>query len=206
MFGGRRRADNASPDVFRYLRRGNAHTATCRMDKNRLTPLQPAHDDDKLPPGEIIDWDSCSFECRHALRACEDLVYGHANYVGVAAETGHRQNIATDPACIDITSCGINASADLVSGHDRNARQVGIESCAPQDIRKINAARFDANAHLARRGLGIRRLLEDENLRWAEFCDPNLAHNSTPLAFGSLRLPKAYGRWFYGVCLERENV
>ena len=65
---------------------------------------------------------------------------------------GHRQNMAADAACVDTRAHGINAPTDLITGHDRNWRQVRIEAHAAHDIREIDAARFDPNANFARLG------------------------------------------------------
>jgi hypothetical protein len=59
-------------DVFCDLGCSNAAAAR-RMDEDRLVRLETAHDHDKLPSGEIIDWDRGCFQRRHARRACENL-------------------------------------------------------------------------------------------------------------------------------------
>ena len=107
MFGRRCRADDGGADMSSDLRRGNADAATRRMHKNGLAPFQSAHDDHKLPRREVIDWKCCSFQGGHTRRAGEDLLHGYANHIRIAAEPGHGQDIAADPARIDIRARGI---------------------------------------------------------------------------------------------------
>src|ERR1700730_16193752 len=187
MFRRRCRANDAGADMFCDLRRGNADAATRRMHENGLAPFQSAHDDHKLPRREVVDWKCCSFQGGHTRRAGKDLLHGYANHVRIAAEPGHGQDIAADPARIDIRARGIDASADLVTGHDRNWRQIRIEAYAAHDVCEIDADRFDANADFARLGLGIGRLPDGENLGWAKFRDPDLPHRLRS-ALASLRI------------------
>jgi hypothetical protein len=162
--------------MFCDLRRGNADAAARRMHENSSTRFQSAHDDYKLPRREVIDRKCCSFQRGHARRPGEDLLHGNANHVRIAAKTGHRQNIASDAACVDTRAHSINAPTDLITGHDRNWRQVRIEAHAAHNIREIDAARFDPNANFARLGLGIGRLPDGENLWRSKFRNPDLPH------------------------------
>jgi len=113
--------------MFGDLGCGNADTATHRMDENGLVALQAAHDDDKQPSREIIDRKGGAFQRRHAGGPCEDLGCRNANRVRVATKSRHRDNIASSPNPVDAGANGIDASADFVTGHDRDRRQVRID-------------------------------------------------------------------------------
>ena len=151
------------------------------MDENGLVALQTAHDDDKLPGGEIIDGDRRCVQRGHPRRALEDLTQRDADCVRIAAEARQREHIASDPARIDARADGIDTATDLVARHDRDRRQIWIETEAAENIGEIYSARLDANTHFAGFGFGIGRVPDLENFGRAGFCDPNLPHG--------LRLP-----------------
>ena len=63
---GRRSADDRRADMLGDLRCGNSDAATGRMDEHRLAALEPAHDDEQLPGGEIVHRHRRGFHRRHA--------------------------------------------------------------------------------------------------------------------------------------------
>jgi hypothetical protein len=109
---------------------------------------------------EVIDRYGRGFQRGHARRAREDLFGRNANGIRIAAETGHRHDIAADPISVQPGGGRVDATRDLVAGHDRNGWQVRIKTHAADDVGKIDPARFDANPHFASPRLGIGGFLD----------------------------------------------
>src|SRR6516162_5367389 len=147
------------------------------MDEDRLARLEATHDHDKLPSGEIIDRDRGCFQRRHARGACENLLDRDAYSIGVAAKSGRRRNIAASPIRCDTRTNSIDVAADLIAMHDRDRRQVGINTQAAHNVGEINPACLDANPDFAGLGLRVGRFFHLKNFRRANLRDPNLPHD-----------------------------
>src|SRR6516164_2663145 len=98
--------------------------------------------------------------------------------IGIAAKSGRRQNIAASPIRFDTRTNSIDVSADLITRHDRDRRQVGISTQAAHNVGEINPACLDTNPDFAGFGLWVGRFFHLENFRRANLRDPNLPHNS----------------------------
>ena len=164
VLGRRGGADDGRADMLGDLGRGDADAAAGGMNQHGLAAFEAAHDDDELPGGEIVDRDRRGGLRRHAGRPHEDLAGRGADHIGIAAEPRHRQDVAPDQGAVDARSDRIDAARDLVARNHRQRRQVRIETETAQNIGEIDAARFDADAHLALTRNGIGRLLDGEHL------------------------------------------
>ena len=81
VLGGRRSSDDLRADVLGDLGRSYANGAACGMNEDCFVWLQSAHDDHKLPGGEVVYRDRRALLSGHALWARKDLAVGHANNV-----------------------------------------------------------------------------------------------------------------------------
>src|SRR6516225_9879377 len=147
------------------------------MDEDRLVRLEAAHDHDKLPSGEIIDRDRGCFQRRHAGRACENLLDRDAYSIGIAAKSGHRQNITASPIRWNTRTNSIDVAADLITRHDRDGGQVRIKTQAAHNVGEIYPACLDVNPDFAGFGLRVGRFFHLENFRRANLRDPILPHD-----------------------------
>ena len=154
VFGGRGRADDARADVLGDLRRCDPDAAADRMDQNRLAFLQSAHHDEELPGGDVVYRDRGGVDRGQSRGPREHLVCGRADHIRIAAEPGRRHHFAADPARIETCADGVDPTGDLVAGHDRKRRHIGIDPHAAHDIGEIDAASLDANPISSGRGSG----------------------------------------------------
>ena len=166
-------------DVLGELRRGDADTATGRVHEHGLALAKPAHRDDEHVGREVVDGQRRALGRRHAAGTREHLALGHADDVRVAAESRHREHIASHPAGIHALADGIHAPADLVADDDRDARQVRVHPHASHDVGEIDTRRLDANAQLTRLRLRVRRFLHLQDLGGPGFRDPYLSHGGS---------------------------
>ena len=121
---------------------------------------------------------------------------GSADRVGVAAEPGQREHVASHPVRFDACADDVDPTRDFVARHARDRRQVRIKPEAAEYVGEIDAACFNANPHLAGFGFGIGCVLNLENLRWTGFGDPNLPHGLdlrfAPTRAASITSSKSY--------------
>ena len=176
VLGGRSRSNDIRAGVLGDLGCGDAHATPGGMNEDRLTGLQSTHHDRQLPSSEVVHRDRRSFLSGHAWRSRKDLGLGNTNHVGVAAEAGQPEHFASDPAGVNSAANCVDAPSDLISWHDRNTWKVRIQTEPTENVGKIDAARLDANAHLARSRLRIGGLFDNKNLGRARFRNPDLPH------------------------------
>src|SRR5688500_5774282 len=163
---------HAQSEQFGNLHCGSSDTACCCMDQNRLTDSRSSESYEGVICSQILNRKSGGFDKRHRIRKVQACCGVDAHALRMRTTGRHRHHARSGRE-------GISCFDHACRFQTRNVRRLwstGIQTFALHDVGIIQAARFDANANLARLWLRIAQLDQLELVDASECFNLNCFH------------------------------